>query len=102
MANVTYEYKAKGAAEDSYSTDVPTLAGEYTIRATVAETADYSDATATADFVIGEAIVASLGETKKEVVVVSDAWYSIDGRKLAGQPQAKGLYVNNGRVVLIK
>ena len=49
---VTYEYKQKGAADGTYTTDVPTAAGEYTVRATVAETADYADGTATADFTI--------------------------------------------------
>ena len=49
---VTYEYKLKGAADGTYSPDVPTEAGDYTVRATVAETADYADGTATADFTI--------------------------------------------------
>ena len=30
------------------------------------------------------------------------SWYSIDGRKLEGKPTQKGLYINNGRKVLIK
>ena len=30
------------------------------------------------------------------------AWYSIDGRKLDGKPSTKGVYVNNGRKVVIK
>ena len=49
---VTYEYKVKGAADDNYTTDVPTEAGDYTVRATVAETDNYADGTATADFTI--------------------------------------------------
>jgi hypothetical protein len=32
----------------------------------------------------------------------SDAWYTIDGRKLSGKPSVKGVYVNNGRKVIIK
>ena len=32
----------------------------------------------------------------------SDAWYSLDGRKLSGKPSVKGVYVNNGRKVIIK
>jgi len=32
----------------------------------------------------------------------SDAWYTIDGRKLSGKPTAKGIYINNGRKVAIK
>ena len=49
---VTYEYKLKGDADDNYKTGVPTEAGDYTVRATVAETDDYADGTATADFTI--------------------------------------------------
>ena len=32
----------------------------------------------------------------------ADAWYSLDGRKLDGQPTKKGVYVNNGRKVVMK
>ena len=32
----------------------------------------------------------------------NESWYSIDGRKLEGKPTQKGLYINNGRKVLIK
>ena len=33
---------------------------------------------------------------------VNDAWYSIDGRKLNGEPTQKGVYIQNGRKVVIK
>lgn len=32
----------------------------------------------------------------------NDAWYSLDGRKLAVKPTKKGLYINGGRKVVIK
>ena len=32
----------------------------------------------------------------------ADGWYSLDGRKLSGKPSVKGVYVNNGRKVIIK
>ena len=32
----------------------------------------------------------------------SDAWYSIDGRKLQGEPTQRGIYINNGKKVVIK
>ena len=32
----------------------------------------------------------------------SDAWYSLDGCRLNGKPTAKGIYINNGRTVVIK
>ena len=31
-----------------------------------------------------------------------DTWYSLDGRKLDGKPKAKGLYIVNGKKVIIK
>ena len=52
---VTYAYKLKSAGDDAYSATVPTDAGEYTVRATVAETDDYADGVATADFTIAKA-----------------------------------------------
>ena len=33
---------------------------------------------------------------------LSDVWYSLDGRKLNAKPTAKGIYVNNGRKVVIR
>lgn len=31
-----------------------------------------------------------------------DAWYSLDGRKLDGKPNAKGMYIHRGRKVVVK
>ena len=36
------------------------------------------------------------GDIKLEV------WYTMDGRKLEGKPTKKGLYINNGRKIVIK
>ena len=32
----------------------------------------------------------------------NDVWYSLDGRRLSGKPSAKGIYINNGRKVVIQ
>ena len=32
----------------------------------------------------------------------ADEWYNLDGRKLSGEPSAKGVYVKNGRKFIIK
>ena len=37
-----------------------------------------------------------------ETRIIADGWYSLDGRKLSGKPSVKGVYVNNGRKVIIK
>lgn len=39
---------------------------------------------------------------KGQIGNVSDAWYSLDGRKLMEKPTTKGLYINNGKKVVIK
>ena len=34
--------------------------------------------------------------------MLSDGWYSLDGRRLNTAPTRKGIYVNKGKVVMIK
>ena len=34
--------------------------------------------------------------------VQSDNWYTIDGRKLSGKPNAKGVYIQNGKKIVVK
>jgi hypothetical protein len=38
----------------------------------------------------------------KNIRPMDDNWYSLDGRKLSGKPVLKGLYINNGRKVVVK
>ena len=52
---VTYEYKQKNANDDAYSTSKPSTAGEYTVRATIAETGNYNGASVTENFTIAQA-----------------------------------------------
>ncbi|MBE5901033.1 MAG: hypothetical protein E7280_03910 [Lachnospiraceae bacterium] len=49
---VTYAYKKKGDTDDQYTADVPKNAGEYIVRATVAETDAYMGGEAYATFTI--------------------------------------------------
>jgi hypothetical protein len=37
-----------------------------------------------------------------EVSFDSEAWYTLDGVKLSGKPSTKGIYINNGKKVVIK
>lgn len=53
---VTYDYKVQGAPNTDYSTTVPTEAGDYTVRASVAATDIYNTAEAEADFRIEKAV----------------------------------------------
>lgn len=32
----------------------------------------------------------------------ADAWYSLDGRRLSGKPTKRGMYLNNGKKIIIK
>ncbi|MBQ3265057.1 MAG: dockerin type I repeat-containing protein [Ruminococcus sp.] len=51
--DVTYTYAVKGS--DEFTETVPTTAGEYTVKATIAETDNYNSEEATADFTIAKA-----------------------------------------------
>ncbi len=57
---VTYEYKKSTDADTEYSGTVPTAAGTYTVRATIASTANYQGGTTTADFTIDQATLTSV------------------------------------------
>ena len=48
--------------------------------------------------------VMNLGEDEAtEVKEVKDnSWYTLDGRRLSGKPTARGIYINNGKKVVIK
>ena len=53
--------------------------------------------------------VLSIGETTNlvsidngQLTIDNDVWYTLDGRKLQGKPTKKGLYLHNGRKVVIK
>ncbi len=52
-----------------------------------------------------EGIVTAIGTIDTntgEVRFDSDAWYSIDGSRLNGKPAQKGVYINNGKKIIIK
>ncbi len=46
--------------------------------------------------------IGSMSTKTGEVTMDSEAWYSLDGRRIEGKPSAKGIYVNNGKKVIIK
>ena len=63
---ITYQYKAKDAADDTYTATVPADAGTYTVKATFAANDNYAEATATADFTIGpKALTVSVAANNK-------------------------------------
>ena len=46
--------------------------------------------------------IGTLDTTTGEVSFDSEAWYTLDGIRLSGQPSTKGIYINNGKKVAIK
>ena len=37
-----------------------------------------------------------------ELIDSHDAWFDLSGRRLSGQPSAKGIYIHNGHKKIIK
>ena len=70
----TYQYKVKGADDSAYSPDKPSNAGEYTVKATFAETDLYKETTATADFTIAKAQAVISVDTTPIVKTYGDTW----------------------------
>ena len=51
----------------------------------------------------GETTAIGTLDTKTgEMTFDSEAWYTLDGVRLSGKPSKSGLYINNGRKVIIK
>ena len=51
----------------------------------------------------GETTAIGTLDTKTgEVTFDSEAWYTLDGTRLSGKPSTKGIYINNGKKVVIK
>ena len=46
--------------------------------------------------------IGSLDTKTGEVSFDSEAWYTLDGVRLSGKPSTKGIYINNGKKVVIK
>ena len=65
-ASVAFTYATKGT--ETFSETVPTAAGEYTVKATIAATANYNGAEATADFIISPAQIT--GITLKQTALI--------------------------------
>jgi len=46
--------------------------------------------------------IGTLDTTTGEVSFDSEAWYTLDGVRLSGKPSTKGIYINNGRKIIVK
>ena len=85
----------------NYSADIPTAtdAGTYTVYYKV-DTDKYYYAPQMVEVVIETAT--SIEDAKADKSTNSNVWYDLNGRRLAGKPSARGIYINNGEKVLIK
>jgi hypothetical protein len=59
----TFTYKGADEEDTKYTETVPVNAGNYTVKATIAESANYQSGTATADFTIAKADLSMVTET---------------------------------------
>ena len=50
----------------------------------------------------GETTAVGSLDTRTGEVTFGDEWYSLDGRRLNGKPNAKGVYINNGNKIVVK
>ncbi|MBQ7513691.1 MAG: chitobiase/beta-hexosaminidase C-terminal domain-containing protein [Prevotella sp.] len=69
--DVTYSYTVKG--EDNYSTEVPTNAGDYTVKVTITATGNYESVEATTDFTIAPKIIGDGNKTVEGITIVLNA-----------------------------
>ncbi|MCR4846154.1 MAG: hypothetical protein K5865_05385 [Eubacterium sp.] len=83
---VTYEYKVKDAEDDTFTKDVPTEAGEYTLRATIEETEYYNGTELTCDFEIEpkEISVSGITANDKEYDGLTDAKIDCSSALISG------------------
>ena len=81
---VSYQYAVKGS--DEFSDGVPTDAGDYTVKATVAETKNYNGKTVTADFKINKAAITITADDKssKYKSDIAPLTYQVSGDYVGG------------------
>ena len=90
---VTWSYKVKGAADSTYTSTKPSNAGEYTVRAVVAQTANYNGKTVTKDFKITKK---NLTVTAKPKTITYGAAPANDGVTYSGFVNSENASVLNG------
>ena len=89
--DVAYTYAQKGS--DNFSATVPTNAGNYTVKATIAATANYNGTTATADFTIAKAdptytaptgVTATYGDTLADIALPTGWTWATNTQSVGG------------------
>ena len=104
---VTYKYKVKGAADSTYTVSVPTNAGDYTVRAEIAQTNNYNANSATKDFTISkkpltDAMVANVDVQAYTGAEIKPAPVVTDGTELVNNTDFTYAYESNTYVGVAK
>lgn len=50
----------------------------------------------------GDGVIDGVTFAKNGTIMQSGKWFTIDGRQLAGKPTAKGVYLHNGKTIVVK
>nr|WP_283102073.1 MBG domain-containing protein [Olsenella intestinalis] len=88
---VTFEYKRASDPDSAYATTVPTEAGDYVMRASVAGSEDYAPLASTTNFSIAKARITVTGDnqsTAREEALVSNLTYTVSGDFVAADADA--------------
>lgn len=75
--------------------------GNATIKATVADGTNYTYATKTAQYTLTVEAAKGISNAKADFAKNAN-WYDLSGRPLNGKPTKAGVYVKNGKRVVIK
>ncbi|MBE6255901.1 MAG: hypothetical protein E7105_10420 [Prevotella sp.] len=75
--------------------------GNATITATVADGTNYTYATKTAQYTLTVEAATGISNAKADFAKNAN-WYDLSGRPLNGKPTKAGVYVKNGKKVVIK
>jgi len=104
---VTYKYKVKGSADSTYSVSVPTNAGDYTVKAEIAQTNNYNSNSVTKDFTITkkpltDAMVENVDEQAYTGAEIKPAPVVTDGTALVNNTDFYYEYETNTYVGIAK
>lgn len=93
---VTYQYKFQDTADNMYVGQRPTNAGDYTVKATIAETADYASQTATANFKIDPKPITVTADNQSKTYGGADPalTYTVSAGGLVGSDTLSGITVS--------
>jgi hypothetical protein len=50
----------------------------------------------------GDGVPSAISTLRADTAIAADGIYTLDGRRLTGKPTAKGLYIVNGKKMIIK